>query len=163
MKQHNYNRENPPNKYNPLAVITESVDIGDNCWIGPFVMIQGNVTIDREVSLSSGVKVFDHDTSEYRVTEGKRKETHYEVHIGKFTQIGSNTVIVPHGKDINIGDHVIIGAQCVICNDVGHHSKVGPLSYVKFPIKPWTHAAGAPAKTHKDMNPDFYKGVKKDD
>lgn len=130
LKRHKYNQPLPPNKYNPLAWISLEAKIGDNCWIGSDVLITANVELGDEVSISCGCKIYDHDTSQYRVTEGRIQAKHYKVVIGSHTQIGSNSVIVPKGGDIIIGDHVIVGA----------------LSLVRESISPHSVAVGIPAK-----------------
>lgn len=130
LKQHKYNQQLPENKYNPLSWIHPDAVIGDNCWIGSDVMISANVELKDNVSISCGCKIYDHDTSRYRVTEGRIQAKHYKVVIGSHTQIGSNSVIVPKGGDIIIGDHVIVGA----------------LSLVRESISPHSVAVGIPAK-----------------
>ncbi len=115
MNIHNYGKEIPKNKYNPLAWICEGAKIGDNAWIGSGVYIADNVEIGDNVSISNGVQIFDHDNSFYRVSEGRIPGgIKYRVTIGNFTQIGSNTVILAGKSDINIGDHVIIGALSLV-------------------------------------------------
>lgn len=130
LKAHKYNQPLPPNKYNPLAWISPEAKIGDNCWIGSDVVITANVELRNNVSISCGCKIYDHDTSYYRITEGKIQPKHYKVVIGSHTQIGSNSVIVPKDKDIIIGDYVIVGA----------------LSFVNQSIPPYSIAWGIPAK-----------------
>lgn len=140
MKQHNYNRSIPENKYNPLAWISPDAVIGDNCWIGAGVVITAGVEIEDNCSISCGVKIYDHDTSYYRVTEGKIKEKHYKVEIGRCSHIGSNSVIIPKNSDIKIGDHCVIGA----------------LTLIRHSTPPYTVWAGSPAKMIKRINPaDF--------
>ena len=135
IKKHNYNQPLPENKYNPLAWISPEAVIGNNCWIGSDVVITKNVEIGDNVSVSCGCKIYDHDTSFYRSSEGAVKEKHYKVKIGSFTHIGSNSVIIPKDKDIVIGDHVIIGA----------------LSLVKTSVPPYTIVAGIPATVIGDV------------
>ena len=135
MKQHNYNQPLPENKYNPLAWIHPDAKIGDNCWIGAFCMITKNVEIGDNVSLSAGVLIYDHDTSFYRAEEGNIEAQHYKVKIGSYTQIGSNSVIVPKDRDIIIGDHVVIGA----------------LSLIKTSIPSYTIVGGIPARVIGDV------------
>lgn len=125
IKQHNYNKPPHENKYNPLSWIHPGAKIGDNCWIGSGVIITDNVELCDNVSISCGVCIYDHDTSIYRVTEGKVQAKHYKIKIGSHTQIGSNSVIVPKDKDIVIGDHVIVGALSLIKEDIPSYHIVG--------------------------------------
>lgn len=119
MKEHTYGKEIPKNKYNPFAWICKGAKIGENAWIGSGVYISDNVEIGNNVSISNGVQIFDHDNSWYRATEGRVPpgEKH-KVKIGDYTQIGSNTVILADKNDIEIGDHVIVGALSLIKNKI---------------------------------------------
>lgn len=114
MKGHSYNKNIPENKYNPLAWIGEDVKIGDNCWIGAGCVVVGNIKIGNNVSLACGTKIFDHDTSYYRVSEGDIETKHYSVKIDDCCHFGSNSVVVPKDSDIVIADHCIIGALTLI-------------------------------------------------
>lgn len=138
MKAHNYNQPLPPNPYNPLSWISPEAIIGENCWIGAFVYIGPGVEIGDNVSIANGVLIYDHDTSWYRVSEGRLPVKHYKVKIGRCGEIGSNTVIVPGCEDITIGDHCIIGA----------------LSLVKKSIPAYSVAAGCPARVIRHINED---------
>lgn len=135
MKYHNYGRDLPPNKYNPLAWISPEVKIGDNCWIGAGCVVVGNIEIGNNVSLACGVKIFDHDTSYYRISEGAIETKHYKVKIGDFCQIGANAVIIPHNKNIFIADHCIIGALTFVNNSFNTPGMVivgQPGKFVKY-------------------------------
>lgn len=136
MKQHNYNRPLPPNPYNPLSWISPEAVIGENCWIGSDVMITANVELEDNVSISCGCKIYDHDTSWYRASEGRIQAKHYKVIIGRCTQIGSNSVICPRDQDIVIGDHCIIGA----------------LSFVRHSVPAYTVAAGNPLRVVRHID-----------
>lgn len=138
MKAHNYSQPLPPNKYNPLSWIHPDAEIGENCWIGAFVYIGPGVEIGDNVSIANGVQIFDHDTSWYRASEGRPREKHYKVEIGRCGEIGSNTVIVPGCEDITIGDHCIVGA----------------LSLVKKSIPAYSVAVGCPARVIRHIDED---------
>jgi len=133
IKEHNYNKELPPNKHNPLSWIHPNAIIGDNCWIGSDVMICENVEIGDNVSIACGTKIMDHDTSYYRVSEGKIQARHYNVEIGKNSHTGSNSVILAGNQDVLLGNNVIVGA----------------LSLVNRSFPPNVIVAGIPAKVIK--------------
>lgn len=99
-------------------------------------MITGNVELEDNVSISCGCKIYDHDTSWYRVSEGRIEAQHYKVKIGRCTQIGSNTVICATDSDIMIGDHCIIGA----------------LSYVRRSVPAYSVAVGNPLRIVKQID-----------
>jgi len=135
MKEHNYGRDLPPNKYNPLAWIGEGVEIGKNCWIGAGCVIVGNIDIGDNVSLACGTKIFDHDTSYYRISEGNIETKHYKVKIGDFCHFGANSVVVPNGSDIVIADHCIIGALTFVNQSFKNSGSVivgTPGKFVKY-------------------------------
>ncbi|MDD5614955.1 MAG: acyltransferase [Candidatus Methanoperedens sp.] len=138
IKQHKYNQPLPPNPYNPLSWISPEAVIGENCWIGAFVYIGPNVTIDDNVSIANGCLIYDHDTSWYRASEGRIQAEHYHVKIGRCTEIGSNTVVLPGAKDVTIGDHCIVGA----------------LSLVKKDIPAYSVAVGCPARVIRHIDED---------
>lgn len=141
MKSHNYNKPLPPNPYNPLSWISPEAVIGENCWIGSDVFIGPGIEIGDNVSIACGCKIYDHDTSWYRVTEGRIEAKHYKIKIGRCTEIGSNTVVLPGDQDVTIGDHCIIGA----------------LSLVKRDIPAYSVAVGCPARIIRYINEEINK------
>jgi len=103
--------------------------IEDECFIGPFVEIQSDVTIAKGARISShsficsGVEIgagtfvahgvmFINDvfSDSANLKEWKMKYTK----VGKNVRIGSNATILP----VNIGDGAIIGAGSVVTKDV---------------------------------------------
>lgn len=145
MNQHNYNQPLPPNPYNPLSWISPEAVIGENCWIGAFVYIGAHVEIGDNVSISNGVQIFDHDNSWYKVSEGRIDPGYKYVHIGSFTQIGANSVILTGKCPVNIGDHCIVGA----------------LSLVKKDIPAYSVAVGCPARVIRHINKDVISEMSK--
>lgn len=122
IRKHNYYQLLPANKYNPLAWIAKGAVIGDNCWIGSDVVITAGVTIGDNVSVACGAKLYDHDTSFNRVTEGIVPVQHNKITIGSNTQIGSNSVIITGNKDIDIGSNCIVGALCMVNKSFPSHT-----------------------------------------
>lgn len=122
--------------------------VGDNCFIGPFVEIQKNVTI------GSGTKIQSHTFICELVDIGKEcfvghgvmfindpflnggpargdKMLWRSTKIGDFVYIGSNATIMP----VQICDHVVIGAGSVVTKPI---------------LKPGIYA-GNPAKFLRDL------------
>ncbi len=105
--------------------------IGDNCFIGPFVEIQKNVsigdnckiqshaficefvTIGSNCFISHGAK-FINDTFSIGAPAGGKKELWAKTSIGNHVSIGTNATILP----VTIADHVVIGAGSVVTKDI---------------------------------------------
>lgn len=134
IKEHNYGRSLPPNKYNPLSWIHPNAKIGKNCWIGSDVMISENVVIGDNVSIACGTKIVDHDTSYYRVTEGKAQVEHFKIVIGSNSHTGSNSVILAGKKDVILGNHVIVGALSLVNRSFSSNVIIAgvPAKVIKF-------------------------------
>lgn len=129
--------------FNQFCIIRgrDYISLGTDVWIGYFTLIDGSggLTIGDKVSISSGVHIYTHDSSEYRLYN-KLKDiengTHIKrapVKIGSNVQIGANSVIAP---GVTIGDNVVIGA----------------LSYVNKDIPSNTIAVGVPCKVIKKLD-----------
>lgn len=118
-------------------------EIGDNCFIGPFVEIQKHVSIGSNCKVQShsficelvtignncfighGVMFINDLFSNGRPAQGDR--TKWEsTQIGNHVSIGSNATILP----VNICDNVVIGAGAVITKDITDSG-----TYVGNPMK----------------------------
>ena len=101
----------------------EYITLGNDVWVGYFCLIDGSggLTIGNNVTISSGVHVLTHDSSNYRfknLDKDPENGTHIErapVKIGNNVQIGTNSVILP---GVTIGDNVIIGALTLVNKDI---------------------------------------------
>ncbi len=105
--------------------------IGDDCFIGPFVEIQkdvviGNrckiqshaficelVTIGDDCFISHGAK-FVNDTFTKGGPAGGNKNLWKATKIGNHVSIGTNATVLP----VEIADHVVIGAGSVVTKDI---------------------------------------------
>lgn len=105
--------------------------IEDNCFIGPFVEIQKNVTIGKNTKIQShsficelvtigehcfishGVK-FVNDTFSTGQPAGGDKTKWKETTIGNHVSIGTNATLLP----VKITDNVAIGAGSVVTKDI---------------------------------------------
>jgi len=117
--------------------------IDNNCFIGPFVEIQKNVTIGKRTKIQShsficelvnigndcfishGV-MFINDTFKSGKPAGGNKNKWKNTQIGDNVSIGSNATILP----VNICDNVVIGAGSVVTKDINR-----PGIYVGNPAK----------------------------
>lgn len=112
------------------SVVMGDVEIGDNCWVGPYTILEGSsakLTIGNFVSIDAGVMIYTHDSTKYYVTGGKDPFKKAPVSIGDNTVIGTLTMI---GAGVKIGSHCVIGAH----------------SFVNSDIPDYSIAAGVPAK-----------------
>lgn len=117
------------NEFNSFCIVRgkQFITLGEDVWIGYFTLIDGSggLEIGSRVSISSGVHIYTHDSTDYRmfnlpkdVIEG----THIKrapVKIGSNVQIGANSVILP---GVTIGDNVIIGALSLVNKDIPSNS-----------------------------------------
>jgi len=117
--------------------------IGDNCFIGPFVEIQkdvsiGNscriqshaficelVTIGEKCFISHGVMFINDTFSDGKPAAGVKEKWKSTI-IGNHVSIGSNATILP----VRICDNVVIGAGSVVTKDI-----VEPGIYAGNPAK----------------------------
>jgi acetyltransferase-like isoleucine patch superfamily enzyme len=130
-------------EFNQFCIIRgkQFITFGEDVWIGYFTLVDGSggLTIGSKVSISSGVHIYTHDSSEFRrlnLIKDPEKGSHIKrapVKIGNNVQIGANSVIAP---GVTIGDNVIIGA----------------LSFVNKNIPSNCVAAGTPCKVIKDYD-----------
>ena len=110
-------------------------NIGNDCFIGPFVEIQNNVTIGNNTRISShsficeqvnignncfighGV-MFTND--KFSGKPGERPAEYLKTKIGNNVRIGSGATILP----VIIGDNVIIGAGSVVTKNIDDNTIV---------------------------------------
>ncbi len=106
-------------------------EIGDDCFIGPFVEIQKDVTIGKRSKIQShtficelvqigddcfiahGVMFINDPFIKGGPARGD-KDYWRSTHIGNRVSIGSNATILP----VNICDDVVIGAGAVVTKDI---------------------------------------------
>ncbi|BFG71471.1 acyltransferase [Sediminibacterium sp. KACHI17] len=106
-------------------------EIGDECFIGPFVEIQKEVvvgsrtkvqshsficslvTIGHDCFIGHGV-MFVNDKFHYGKPAGGDVSKWQKTVVGNHVSIGSNATILP----VNICDHVVIGAGAVVTKDI---------------------------------------------
>lgn len=97
------------------AHIFGEVEVGRDCWIGPFTLLDGSggLAIGNNCSISAGVQIYSHDTVEWAVSGGA--VTRAPTRIGNNCYIGPNAVIT---KGVEIGDGAIIGANSLVLSSV---------------------------------------------
>jgi len=108
-------------------------EIGEDCFIGPFVEIQKGVKIGKGTRISShtficeGVEIGENCFIAHGVmftndkyTEDREEWILRKTKIGNNVRIGSNATILP----VNIGNNVVIGAGSVVTKDVSDNDVI---------------------------------------
>lgn len=118
-------------------------NIGDQCFIGPFVEIQKDVTIGNRTKIQSHTFIcelvnigedcfighgvmFINDTFSLGGPARGNKDLWKSTFIGNHVSLGSNATIMP----VSICDHVVIGAGAVVTKDI-----TTPGTYVGNPAR----------------------------
>jgi len=107
------------------AVIFGSVTVGEESWIGPYVVLDGaggSIRIGSTVSISCGVHVYTHDTIAWALTGGAIDPRRGSVSIGDRCYIGSQCVIT---AGVAIGNGCVVAANSVVNKDVPDGVVVG--------------------------------------
>lgn len=127
----------PPNPYNPHCWITGEPEIGPDCWIGAFTLIdgQGGLKIGRGCNISSGAQILTHSTVRRCVTERQYPD------VDRLPTV--------------IEDYVFVGTNAVVlmgCR-VGHHSVIaaGAVLPEGMTVPPYSLVAGVPARVIRDL------------
>lgn len=97
--------------------LSDGVFFNDHCS----VRIHNRLSVGQDTMFGDGVRIFDnnHKYSGYSVS--KTSFNTAPISIGRDCWIGANTVIL---KGVTIGDNVIIGANCLIYQDIPSNSIV---------------------------------------
>lgn len=136
----------PPNKYNPHAWIINDPEIGEECWIGAFSVIDGigGLKIGKNCNISCGVHIISHSTVKRCVTEGRYAEIEKsETVIEDYVFIGEHATIL---KGVRIGHHSIIAAGAVV--------KEGAV------IPPYSLVAGVPGQIVRNIRDEVETWIK---
>jgi acetyltransferase-like isoleucine patch superfamily enzyme len=102
--------------YDSVLVFGE-VGVGENTWVGPFVILDGSggLTIGSHCSIAAGVHVYSHDTVQWAISGGAAPHERAPTRIGDNCYIGPHAVIA---KGVQIGAGCVIGAHSLVLEDV---------------------------------------------
>ncbi|MGB3411120.1 MAG: acyltransferase [Microthrixaceae bacterium] len=107
-----------------LSIVAHlDIEIGDDVWFGPEVYVT-----------DAG-----HDSADLDIPIGLQMEPAKPVRIGAGSWLGTGVVVLP---GVTIGEHVVIGANSVVCDDIAPNSIA-----VGSPAKVIRHIEGREATT----------------
>lgn len=115
------------------SLVFGNVKVGSNCWIGPFVILDGSgddLIIGDNCNISAGVHIYTHDSVKKVIYNSDIKKG--PVKIGNNCYIGPNVVI---SNGVSIQDNVIIGANSFVNKDIPSNSKAYGNPAKIFPIE----------------------------
>lgn len=116
----------PTNPYNPHAWFVGEPEIGANCWIGAFTVIDGSggLMIGSGCDISAGAQIYTHSTVRRVLSGGAHPIERAPVVIGDCVHVGAGAIIL---MGCTVGDHSIVAAGAVL----PQHTVVPPWSVVK--------------------------------
>jgi acetyltransferase-like isoleucine patch superfamily enzyme len=119
-------------------------EIGDDCFVGPFVEIQkgakigNNVRVQSHAFICSGVEIQDNVfvshgamfINDRKPVAGNEKWNMERTLVKKGASIGTNATIMP----VTIGEHAMVGAGAVVTQDVPDRAIVvgNPARIIKY-------------------------------
>ena len=107
------------------AVVLGPVTVGEETWIGPYVIFDaagGCIEIGSTCSISCGVHIYTHDTIAWALSGGKLEPRRAPVKIGDRCYIGSQSVVT---AGVTIGNGCVVAANSVVNRDVPDDTVVG--------------------------------------
>lgn len=96
------------------SLIFGDVSLGDNCWVGPFTILDGNahpVVIGDWTSIGTGTHIYTHHTIDQALSGGKIEPATAPVSIGECCFISPQVMIAPGSK---IGNSCFVTAQSYV-------------------------------------------------
>ncbi len=112
------------------SLVIGDVFVGENCWIGPFTILDGSgggLSIGDWTSIGAGTHVYTHHTINQALTGGNAKVFHAKTEIGRNCFVSPNVIISPGTK-------------------IGNCSFVAANSFVEGVFPENSYISGSPAK-----------------
>jgi acetyltransferase-like isoleucine patch superfamily enzyme len=104
------------------SLVLGDVKVGNNTWIGPFTVLdgQGGLIIGSYCSISAGVHIYTHHTVRWSLSSSQIPMDKAPTRIGSNCYIGPNTVVA---MGVTIGDGCVIGANSLVLDSIPAGSK----------------------------------------
>ncbi len=104
------------------CVVLGEVKVGLQTWIGPFTILDGSggLEIGDFCSISAGVQIYTHDTTQWATTFGVAPVERSKTIIESGVYLGPNVVVQ---RGVKIGTGAIIGANSFVNSDIPAHSR----------------------------------------
>ena len=107
------------------ALILGEVHVGERCWIGPNVVLDGSggLVIGDDCTISAGAQVYSHST----VPGGSEASDASQARRTARTRIGDGVYLGPQAiveMGVTIGDGAVIGALSLVNRDVASGARV---------------------------------------
>lgn len=107
------------------AMVFGQVQVGEQTWIGPSVILDGTgggIEIGSFCSVATGVHIYTHDTVLWAVSGGKAERRKAPVTIGDRCHLGAQSIILP---GVTIGRKCVVAANSMVNRDVLEGTVVG--------------------------------------
>lgn len=107
------------------AVVLGDVAVGEQSWIGPYVILDGSgggISIGRYCSISASVHIYTHDTMHWALSGGVLPFRKAAVRIGDYCYIASQCVIA---AGVTIGNRCVVASNAFVNDDVPDNTVVG--------------------------------------
>jgi acetyltransferase-like isoleucine patch superfamily enzyme len=98
--------------------------VGENCWIGPYTIIDGSggLKIGNSCTISTGVHIYTHDNLKATLKPAAAQIEHLPVRIGNNCYIAPNSLVA---KGVNLGDFCVVAANSMVNKTFDSNSIVG--------------------------------------
>lgn len=105
------------------SLVFGDVKVGQNCWIGPFSIIDGSggLEIGNHCTISTGVQIYTHDNVKQTLSSGRINIEREKTVLGNNVYIGPNSIIT---KGVKIGNYVVIGSSSFVNKDIPDYAIV---------------------------------------
>ncbi len=103
------------------TTLAGDIEIGKNCWIGPFCSLDGTggLNIGANCSISAGTHIQSHDSVRWALSGGVNDYEYKSIHIGNNCFVGVNCIIV---AGVSIGDRCLVAAGAVVTKSFENNS-----------------------------------------